>query len=282
MRAPVLVSLYDPIVDERLVWRVTPQIIGEWVSIGMDSDDPTRLNCALDQAAIEKFLITQAASLGPLRYVEVSEAVSALLDAITSDLRTVDLRVYHHEQQHIVKAGETLSSIADDYAIPYPWIQELNPALGDELFVDQVVRIPSPDVLLPLPVVENKRIVVSLSGQKVRVYEDGNLKWEWPASTGMASSPTAPGVFQIQTHEPEAYAANWNLWMPHFMGIYRPVPASDFMNGFHGYTTRDGQPLLWMRHLGKPVTYGCILVSTENAAMLYEWAEEGVVVEIRQ
>ena len=58
------------------------------------------------------------------------------------------------------------------------------------------------------------------------------------------------------------------------------VPASDFMNGFHGYTTRNGQPLLWMRNLGTPVTYGCILLSTENAALLYDWADEGVIVEI--
>ena len=64
---------------------------------------------------------------------------------------------------------------------------------------------------------------------------DGQLKWEWPASTGIDSSPTAPGVFQIQSHEPNAYAGNWDLWMPSFMGIYRPVPTSEFMNGFHGF-----------------------------------------------
>jgi lipoprotein-anchoring transpeptidase ErfK/SrfK len=87
-------------------------------------------------------------------------------------------------------------------------------------------------------------------------------------------------VFQIQTHEPNAYASNWDLWMPHFMGIYRPVPSSDFMNGFHGFPTRGGSTLLWTGDLGHPVTYGCILISSANAAALYEWAEEGVVVEV--
>jgi lipoprotein-anchoring transpeptidase ErfK/SrfK len=29
------------------------------------------------------------------------------------------------------------------------------------------------------------------------------------------------------------------------------------------------------------VTYGCILLSNENAEALYNWAQEGVVVEIQ-
>jgi lipoprotein-anchoring transpeptidase ErfK/SrfK len=144
------------------------------------------------------------------------------------------------------------------------------------------LTIPSPDVLLPLPVVKNKRIVVSLSEQKMWVYETGAVKWEWPVSTGIPSSPTTPGVFQVQTHEPNAYASNWNLWMPNFMGIYRPVPSSDFMNGFHGFPTRNGSILLWTDDLGHPVTYGCILLSSDNAATLYNWAEVGVVVEMRR
>jgi lipoprotein-anchoring transpeptidase ErfK/SrfK len=65
------------------------------------------------------------------------------------------------------------------------------------------------------------------------------------------------------------------------MGIYQPAPNADFMNGFHGFPTRNGSQVLWTDSLGKPVTYGCILASTDNAALLYRWAEEGVVVEIR-
>jgi lipoprotein-anchoring transpeptidase ErfK/SrfK len=113
------------------------------------------------------------------------------------------------------------------------------------------------------------------------VYESGGPKWEWLVSTGIESSPTAPGVFQVQTHEENAYASNWKLWMPYFIGIYRPVPTSDFLNGFHGFPTRGGSALLWTGNLGQPVTYGCILISTDNAIALYGWAQDGVVVEIR-
>jgi lipoprotein-anchoring transpeptidase ErfK/SrfK len=38
---------------------------------------------------------------------------------------------------------------------------------------------------------------------------------------------------------------------------------------------------LWTNSLGTRVTYGCILLSNDNAALLWEWAQEGVVVEIR-
>jgi lipoprotein-anchoring transpeptidase ErfK/SrfK len=134
---------------------------------------------------------------------------------------------------------------------------------------------------LPLPVVSYKRIVISISQQQMWAYEWGELQWAWTVSTGIGSSPTSPGVFQIQSHDTNAYAASWDLWMPHFIGIYRPVPASGFMNGFHGFPTRDGINLLWTGNLGYPVTYGCILLSSHNASVLYDWAEEGVVVEIR-
>ncbi len=276
------ISAYDPMTDETVQWTVEPDEWGRWLLLGVDPKDPTRLDWALDSTNTRTFLTEQSATLGPERYLNLDEAVTAVATAITTQNWPVRLPIYHHEQQHIVKPGETFSSIGYDYGIPYPWIQQANPTLADSLSPGQVLTIPSPDVLLPLPVVENKRIVVSLSQQTMWAYENGTIKWEWPVSTGITSSPTAPGVFQVQTHEPNAYAANWNLWMPHFMGIYRPVPTADFMNGFHGFPTRYGSHLLWTNDLGHPVTYGCILISSENAATLYNWAEAGVVVEVQK
>jgi LysM repeat protein len=278
---PLSIRGYDPITDQTQMWTVAPDVWGTWLSLGVDPGDSPRLNWELNVEKAQTFLQAQAAVLGSDRYLDLGEATTAIKDAIAAQTSDVRVRIYHHERQHSVQSGETLSSIARDYGMPYPWIQEANPGVGDALYSGQILTIPSPDVLLPLPVIENKRIVVSLSQQKMWVYENGSLKWEWPLSTGISSSPTSPGVFQIQTHEPNAYASNWNLWMPYFMGIYRPVPTSDFMNGFHGFPTRNGSTLLWTGDLGHPVTYGCILISTENAISLYEWAEEGVVVEVR-
>jgi len=278
---PLSIHAYDPITDEALAWTVAPDVWGTWLSLGVDPADSTQLDWDLDSEKVRAFLAEQATTLGPDRYLVLDEAVPVIKDAISTQSWDVRLRIHHHERQHTVQSGDTLSKLARDYGIPYPWIQQANPGMGDTLYAGQALTIPSPDVLLPLPVVENKRTVVSLSEQKMWAYENGAVKWEWPVSTGIPSSPTSPGVFQVQTHEPNAYASQWNLWMPHFLGIYQPVPASDFMNGFHGFPTRGRSQLLWTNDLGHPVTYGCILISTENAVALYEWAEEGVVVEVR-
>ena len=278
---PLSIHAYDPITDETLAWTIPPDVWGAWLSVGIDAGDSTSLNWELDAQRAEAGLAAQMVMPSPDRDLDWPQAVGAVRDAIAIPSWYVHLRVYHHDQQHTIAEGETLASIAYDHGIPYPWIQQANPGVGDALHVDQVLTIPSPDVFLPLPVVENKRIVVSLEEQKMRAYENGAIKWEWPVSTGIPSTPTSPGVFQIQSHDPNAYASSWDLWMPHFMGIYRPVPTSDFMNGFHGFPARGGSQLLWTGDLGRRVTYGCIMVGAENAATLYEWAEEGVVVEIQ-
>jgi lipoprotein-anchoring transpeptidase ErfK/SrfK len=203
-----------------------------------------------------------------------------MIEAMKSDRWRAEVRIYHHMRQHAVEPGDTLARIGRYYGIPYPWLQQANPWASEGLRAGQMLTIPSPDELLPLPIVAGKRIVVSISQQYMWVYEDGALKWEWAVSTGIESSPTHPGVFQVQSHEPNAYAASWDLWMPHFVGIYRPVPTVDFMNGFHGFPSRGGTQVLWTGNLGRPVTYGCILIHSDNAAALYEWAEEGVIVQV--
>ena len=271
---------YDPVRDETVTWTVDPATWNPWLALHVDPAAADPFTWTLDPASAESYLTRMSNdTLTDGRYLEAGPTIAALSDAIRAGTPSVSARVLHPARQHVVQPGETLSSIGRDYGIPYPWIQQANPSV-DSLSAGQTLTIPSPDVMLPLPPVENKRIVVSIAEQNVRVFENGQIKWEWPASTGIDSSPTAPGIFQVQSHEPNAYAGNWDLWMPSFMGIYRPVPASDFMNGFHGFPTRGNSQLLWTGDLGRPVTYGCILLSSENARQLYEWAEDGVVVEV--
>jgi lipoprotein-anchoring transpeptidase ErfK/SrfK len=38
---------------------------------------------------------------------------------------------------------------------------------------------------------------------------------------------------------------------------------------------------LWGNILGRPASYGCIIMELDAAEFLYDWAEEGVIVEIR-
>lgn len=276
----VSLHAFDPISNERRDLTIAPETWSQWVSLLTDENN--QLAWHVDEAALAGYLDGQLGQLDNGRFVVLTEMATAVRQALTNPNASVTARIYHPAGQHLVQSGETLSSIGYDYGIPYPWIQQANPTLGESLSVGQALNIPSPDDLIPYPIVENKRIVVSLSQQRVWVYENDTLKWEWAGSTGIDSSPTSPGVFQIQSHELEAYAGNWDLYMPYFMGIYQPVPTVDFMNGFHGFPNRDGYNLLWTGDLGHTVTYGCILVSSDNAALLYDWAEQGVIVEIRR
>jgi lipoprotein-anchoring transpeptidase ErfK/SrfK len=66
--------------------------------------------------------------------------------------------------------------------------------------------------------------------------------------------------------------------MPHFLGIYEAWP--DFMNGLHGLPTLSNGRRLWADILGRPASFGCIILDLDAAESLYEWAEDGVVVEI--
>jgi lipoprotein-anchoring transpeptidase ErfK/SrfK len=285
-RARLAVSVdvrgYDPIFDQEQSWTVTPEQWHPWLSlVYLPESTDSAFEWVVDREAGAEFAGSFSETIGSERYLDPDTIVDALVEAVEFQEPSVSTRIYHHPRQHTVKAGETMYSIGLDYGFPFPYIQAANPE-ADVLDVGDVIAIPSYDEMLPLTPVENKRVIVSISEQRVWVYENRQLKWEWPASTGIDSSPTAPGIFQIQSHEPNAYAGNWDLWMPSFMGIYRPAPNIDFMNGFHGFPTRAGTTLLWTGDLGHKVTYGCILLSSENAALLYSWAEDGVVVEVRR
>ncbi|MDX2141035.1 MAG: L,D-transpeptidase family protein [Chloroflexota bacterium] len=277
---PLTIRAYNPVTDETIHWSVSPEEWIGWLSAETDQTQPTGLALALDDALLRTWLSTRESELPAAVYLNADESITQLQAAIASSRTDATIRVYNRDRQYTVQAGDTITAIAWDYGVPYLYIEQANPGLASGLTIGQRITIPSADAFLELPIVFDKRIEVSISEQRVRVYENGAMKWDWIASTGITSSPTWTGVYQILSHEPNAYAGNWDLWMPNFMGVYRPIPSADFTNGFHGFPTRGGSQLLWTNSLGTRVTYGCILLGDENIRQLYEWAETGVVVEI--
>ncbi|MBL8120162.1 MAG: L,D-transpeptidase family protein [Anaerolineae bacterium] len=280
LSSPLDIRIYDPITGDSVYWSAPPQEWASWLTAEPDSSAPTGLVLSAADAPVRAYLNARSAVLDSSRYLNLDEAVTSIQQGIRAGRPQPYARVYHRDRQYIVQAGETITSIAWDVGVPYLYIVQANGGL-ESVSVGQSITIPSPDTFLPYPVNPDKRIVVSISRQRTWVYENGQLKWEWLASTGIPDSPTWPGVYQIISHEPNAYAGNWNLWMPNFMGVYQPIPGADFTNGFHGFPTRGGSQLLWTNSLGTRVTYGCILLSNDNIQLLYNWAEEGVVVEIQ-
>jgi lipoprotein-anchoring transpeptidase ErfK/SrfK len=274
-------NVFDPVTGDVVQWSLPPETWAGWLNATPDSSRASGLAFTMNAGQAAAYLQSEAnAILDSTRYVNASEAATDAQNAIANGSTQSYVRVYHHDRQHTVQPGETIITIAWDYGVPYLYVQGANGGISS-VEPGQVITIPSPDNFFDFPPVPNKRIVVSISEQHMWVYENGALLWESVISTGISSSPTWPGIYQIISHEPNAYAGNWDLYMPEFMGVYRPIPGSDFTNGFHGFPMRGGSQLLWTNNLGTRVTYGCILVGDGDIQTLYNWAEEGVVVEIQ-
>ncbi len=145
----------------------------------------------------------------------------------------------------------------------------------------EISNQPGQETMPPLPPlmrVGNKHIVVSINAQRMYVYENGALKWEWTASTGESERPTIPGHYRIQSQIENARSNVWELWMPYWQGLYW---AGSVENGIHGQVEFDSGGRLWEGYLGTRITFGCVMISDTNAATLYNWAEVGTPVSIQ-
>ena len=122
-----------------------------------------------------------------------------------------------------------------------------------------------------------KYVLVSLGEQHLYAYENGQLIYSFVASTGMGNS-TRVGSFTVLDKIPSAYGANWNIWMPNWLGIYW---SGSLENGIHALPILPGGGRLWSGYLGTPISYGCVVLGVEEALQLYEWADVGTPVDIQ-
>ena len=271
-------SAYDVLTDATLAWTLGQETITTWLRV-KEATDGSGLALEVDREAVRATLAALAAEMGEGRGFRFDEATDQVLAALEAGGGRVALYVTHPERTYPVQPGDVFANIALRHGLPPAVLAEANPGLDTGwLSVGQELVIPSPDLLWPERPVPGKRIVISLSRQRMHVYENGNLLYDWPVSTGVADSPTLPGVFQVLEKVENAYASRWDLWMPHFLAVYRAGP--DFYNGIHALPILSGGGRLWAGLLGRPASYGCIILGVEEAATLYEWAEVGVPVVI--
>jgi len=69
----------------------------------------------------------------------------------------------------------------------------------------------------------------------------------------------------------------YNLQMPYWLGIYYVGPIE---NGIHALPIRPDGTVMWGGLLGQRASYGCVILSTEAARLIYDWAEIGTEVHI--
>ncbi len=272
---PASFRAYDALSNEYHEFPIEKATLVTWLSLEIKDQQPV---ISLDQTRISDTLQQIGNNLGDGRYID-AEKYSPLIAETVIEGQIATLMISHLPTSYIVQPGDTLLKIGWKVGMPYWKIIQANPGVDpDQLLAGASLTIPSKDELLPLPVIPDKRIIISIQKQRLWVYQDGKRLSEHIISTGIDRSPTQPGIFQVQTHEKNAYASVWDLHMPHFLGIYEAWPG--FMNGIHGLPTLSNGQRLWANILGRPASYGCIILNLEDAKWLYQWAEAGVVVEI--
>lgn len=144
--------------------------------------------------------------------------------------------------------------------------------------VDDAAPVNAPAVNAPPPAYGgSKYILVDISEQHMYVYDGDTLIYSFVASTGI-NGGTRIGTFAVQSKIPNAYGSTWDIWMPNWLGIYW---SGGLENGIHALPILPNGATLWEGFLGRPVSYGCVVLGTYDSQLLYDWAEIGTTVEIQ-
>lgn len=239
------------------------------------------------EAAATEPLLTEAAA----EVTATSSSLDGVLTAVQATRAQAEAVVARQEAlaevavtEHVVQAGETLTQISQRYGVTTSTLIRLNNlAAPNVIYPGQRLRIPlSGEVVPPEPLApaagSYKQIIVDKSEQRAYVYQDRELLWTFIISTGMAGSETWEGTFQVRSKIPNAYAYNWGLQMPYWLGFYH---TGYLENGFHALPIMSSGAVLWDGYLGTPVSYGCVILSYPDAEILYQWAEIGTEVVVR-
>ncbi len=184
---------------------------------------------------------------------------------------------------YTVQRGDYLSAIARRFGATTAQLAAANNLSNPSLiYAGQVLVIPGADGSLlapaPVPAGAGQRILVDISEQRMYVYQDGGLVWNWVVSTGEPGRDTRPGNYSVLNKIPNAYASTWDLWLPNWLGIYW---AGYLQNGIHALPILSNGQRLWDGYLGTRVSFGCVILGIADAQTLYDWALVGTPVDIQ-
>ncbi|WP_050182823.1 L,D-transpeptidase family protein [Domibacillus robiginosus] len=161
---------------------------------------------------------------------------------------------------HIVKAGETLSSIAGDYRISLAALIASNPGVTpNSIYVGQRITIPG----FPSPQSLPFAIVVSLSNRTLTLLYQGQIRKVYPVGVGRMLHETPVGNFIIINKAPNPGGPYGTMWMSLSKKSY----------GIHG--TNDPSSI------GKYVSRGCIRMYNQDVEELSRTIPIGTSVLIR-
>ncbi len=129
------------------------------------------------------------------------------------------------------------------------------------------------------PPVTEKRILVDRSEQKLYAYENDVLFMEENISSGLDGTPTPRGNFKIFSKMPSRY----------MQGPVPGITTDDDVYDLPGvpwtmYFTHEGGAIhgaYWHDSFGQQWSHGCVNLPPQKAKELYEWADIGTPVTVR-
>jgi len=125
-----------------------------------------------------------------------------------------------------------------------------------------------------------KLIVVDISEQKMKIYENGKLIKVHRVSTGKWSMPTPLGNFTVKNKMNTAYSRKYRLYMDNWMAF-----TADGAYGIHSLPywklKNGGIYYEGVQHLGIRVSHGCIRLSPAESREVFNWANVGTSVRVQ-
>jgi hypothetical protein len=112
---------------------------------------------------------------------------------------------------------------------------------------------------LPLASAARANILVTVdkSTQRMSVVVDGAPRYIWPVSTGRSGYDTPNGSFKPNRMDADHLSQEWDN---------APMPHTIFFD-LHGHAIHG---FFDVKHLGLPVSHGCVRLSPDNATILFD------------
>jgi len=121
--------------------------------------------------------------------------------------------------------------------------------------------------LKPKPLSPTVTASVDLANQRMTVKVNGETRYSWPISSGVAQYPTPTGTFMAQRTEKMWYSRKYDM---------SPMPNAVFIHGgvaIHGTS--------YASSLGRPASHGCIRLSKAHAATFYNLVKQHGITRTR-
>lgn len=280
-----LIEGYDPFKNDSELWATSRQEMANWLIV-------TDTGLSIREDGLEDFINLVNSRLDIdnwSRYLDPTEAYESINTAFVNGQDVADIRIRYADSTYTLQNGDWGHRLSRRLGLPFFNINAVNPGTDwDQVLAGQNIAVPSRDLVIPLDPIDNRRIIVDLDARYLVAFENGEIVFDWPISIGRTDAPTLPGIYQILSQVDVASGSSFSLcnedsecgqWeMDHFMGIYEV--GVGLTNGFHGTVRLPNGGTLTQGSTQQASTFGCVMSDSDQAEMLYNWAETGIVVEL--